>query len=162
MSRASKLSSKKLHPKGEAPNFTRFRSSSEQASRHLASIKSSGSKAECLLRSVLWRRGLRFRKNVSTLPGKPDIVFSTERVAVFCDGDFWHGRHWTKNKARLAAGPNAAYWVAKIARNRERDKICQRQLRQTGWCVLRFWESDILDRPMDIADCVTQHLRTFS
>jgi DNA mismatch endonuclease (patch repair protein) len=127
----------------KSPNFKNFRSSSEKASRSLAKIKSSNTTGERLLRSTLWKMGLRFRKNVRSLPGKPDIVFPRERVVVFCDGDFWHGRDWNKDKQRLQKGPNAPYWVAKIYANMQRDKRYNKELKELGWSVLRFWESDI-------------------
>jgi DNA mismatch endonuclease (patch repair protein) len=66
---------------------------------------------------------------------------------VFCDGDFWHGRHWQTRKDKLAAGWNAAYWVAKIARNRRRDRQVSRHLRVLGWTVVRLWESDVCRDP---------------
>lgn len=87
--------------------------------------------------------GFRFRKNVRDLPGKPDIVFPKSRVVVFCDGDFWHGRNWRKDKRRLQVGPNAPYWVAKIQANINRDRRYNKELKQLGWHVLRLWESDI-------------------
>lgn len=91
--------------------------------------------------------GLRFRKHVRTLPGKPDIVFSCQRVVVFCDGDFWHGRNWRKDKRRLSAGPNAPYWVAKIEANMNRDKRRNKELRKLGWSVVRVWDSDVRANP---------------
>jgi DNA mismatch endonuclease, patch repair protein len=125
------------------PNFERFESSSPKASRHLRSIRSSDTKAEHLLRSELWKMGFRFRKNYSSLPSKPDIVFIRERIAIFCDGDFWHGKNWSKDRERLRKGPNAPYWLAKISSNMKRDRLRERQLRQLGWEVIRAWESSI-------------------
>ena len=78
--------------------FDNFHSSSTKASKIASKIKSSDTKAERVLRSEVWKLGLRFRKNARDLPGKPDIVFSREKVAVFCDGDFWHGRSWIKKR----------------------------------------------------------------
>lgn len=132
---------------GKAPSFTGFKSSSEKASRNLAKIKGTETAGEKLLRSTLWRLGLRFRKNVKTLPGKPDVVFPREKVAVFCDGDFWHGRKWGKDRLRLQQGPNAPYWLAKIAANRNRDRRYNKELKRQGWSVIRFWESDIRADP---------------
>ncbi|MGA9994308.1 MAG: very short patch repair endonuclease [Pyrinomonadaceae bacterium] len=128
---------------GKAPNFKNFKPSSEKASRALSKIKATDTKGEKLLRSVLWRMGFRFRKNVRDLPGKPDIVFPKHKVAIFCDGDFWHGRNWRKDKRRLQVGPNAPYWVAKIQANINRDKRYNKELRCLGWRVLRLWESDL-------------------
>ena len=86
------------------------------------------------------------------LPGKPDIVFPREAVAVFCDGDFWHGRNWAQKKERMLTGSNSTYWIAKIEANIGRDRRHNRQLDEQGWCVLRYWESDILNNPNAVAD----------
>jgi DNA mismatch endonuclease (patch repair protein) len=91
--------------------------------------------------------GLGYRLDDATLPGRPDIVFRRARVAVFCDGDFWHGRDAEQRFARLAAGHNADYWLRKIARNVERDRRNDRLLEAAGWLVLRVWEGDIVADP---------------
>jgi DNA mismatch endonuclease (patch repair protein) len=106
---------------------------------------------EQLLGRVLWRQGLRYRKDVARLPGRPDLVFSSARVVVFCDGDFWHGKDWRKRSAKLARGTNASYWLAKVARNIERDREQQKALCALGWTVLRFWESQIHDDTESVA-----------
>lgn len=77
------------------------------------------------------------------LPGRPDIVFPSARVAVFCDGDFWHGRDLAQRLERLRGGHNAPYWVTKIEANVQRDQRRNEALRDAGWRVLRFWETDI-------------------
>lgn len=89
--------------------------------------------------------GYRFRKNYAKLPGKPDIVFLAQRVAVFCDSDFWHGRNWRALKKRLTTNPE--YWIPKLKRNRQRDRKINKELHNMGWTVLRFWESDIKAAP---------------
>src|ERR1700689_3766304 len=81
----------------------------------------SKTRCELLLRRTLKSRGLRYRVDVADLPGRPDIVFVNARVAVFCDGDFWHGRDLAARQAKLARGHNPAYWLAKIRGNVERD-----------------------------------------
>jgi len=106
---------------------------------------------EIALRSAAWRLGLRYRKNARTVLGVPDLVFPRQRVAVFCDGDFWHGRKWTRLSSQLLTGTNAAYWSAKISSNIERDRRVTRTLRRQGWTVLRFWESEIKKKPEAIA-----------
>jgi DNA mismatch endonuclease (patch repair protein) len=88
---------------------------------------------------------------VKGLPGKPDIVFVGPRVAVYCDGDFWHGRNWDKLRSKLRMGANAEYWCAKIESNIERDLHNQRLLEEAGWHVLRLWETDILRDIIGIA-----------
>ena len=84
---------------------------------------------------------------MAELPGKPDVVFTRQRVAIFCDGDFWHGREWDKLAPQLQAGHNASYWVEKIRSNRARDTKTSQVLRDRGWVVLRFWESDLIRDP---------------
>ena len=128
-----------------SPSFKALKSSSARASRALSgSSRKSDTKCEVALRSALWRLGLRFRKNVSSLPGKPDIVFPGARVVVFCDGDFWHGRNWHARRRKLAAGANAQYWVSKIGANMARDRRYDRELKSQGWQVVRICEGDIL------------------
>lgn len=122
---------------GLVPASTRASASARGASRK------ADTQPEMRLRKAIHRRGLRFRKNVRALPGCPDIVFSGPKVAVFCDGDFWHGRSWSERKAKLLRGTNGSYWIAKIERNMDRDIEVQEQLERRGWRVLRFWESDI-------------------
>lgn len=108
-------------------------------------------RCEVKLRSALFRIGARFRKNVAALPGRPDIVFPRARLAVFCDGDFWHGKGWRTRRRRLAEGANAAYWIAKIEANKARDRRHTAALRAAGWTVLRFWESRIHASPELVA-----------
>jgi DNA mismatch endonuclease, patch repair protein len=134
-----------------APSFRKLRTSSSQASRALAGNRATDTKCERLLRSELWRLGLRFRKNVRSLPGKPDVVFRRERVVVFCDGDFWHGKNWESRRRRLRMGSNPEYWVAKIQSNIARDRSYDRRLEQFGWKVVRLWESQILADPVKSA-----------
>jgi DNA mismatch endonuclease Vsr len=107
----------------------------------MSAIRSTDTKIERLIRSALWRRGFRFRKNDRRFAGSPDVVFPTEQVAVFCDSDFWHGRDWEKLQQRLLT--NRGYWVPKIERNRRRDEQITQELNAQGWEVIRLWESDI-------------------
>lgn len=100
-----------------------------------------------MLRDALAAVGLQFEIHARDLPGRPDLVFRDERLCVFCDGDFWHGRDWRARETRLRQGANSAYWLSKIARNRARDRAQTRDLRQAGWSVRRFWETDILKSP---------------
>jgi DNA mismatch endonuclease (patch repair protein) len=105
-----------------------------------------------VLRRELWQRGLRYRLHYPGLPGRPDIVFTKQRVVVFCDGDFWHGRDLNRRLARLAGGHNAKYWLAKIQRNVDRDLRQTEGLKALGWTVLRFWETDVLRGTSYVAD----------
>ncbi len=115
---------------------------------------------ERVLRLLLWRSGLRYRKNVKALPGKPDIVFSVARVAVFCDGDFWHGRDWQRLSRKLHTGTNASYWIPKIKANRDRDRRNDRLLMSEGWTVIRVWETDIHRNPQQVAQAIEEFVRS--
>src|SRR5713101_3726164 len=105
-----------------SPSFTGLTPASHAASLAKRMNRSADTIHEKLLRSTLWRRGLRFRKNLKDLPGKPDIVFTGSRVVVFCDGDFWHGRHWRRLSSQLKKRANADYWRKKIRSNMIRDE----------------------------------------
>ena len=135
-----------------APSYKGRRPASEQASRAArGASRKTDTRCEVKLRSPLWRAGKRFRKNLATLPGRPDVVFPAARLAVFCDGDFWHGKSWTERKEKLAQGSNAGYWIAKIETNMARDREHTARLEGSGWTVLRFWESAILSSPELVA-----------
>ena len=106
-------------------------------------IKSKDTKIEVLLRKALWKRGIRYRKNYKNLPGSPDIAITKYKVAVFCDGEFFHGKDWEILRPRLEKGNNSEFWISKITRNRERDDEINKQLLFKGWTVIRFWGDDI-------------------
>ena len=115
-------------------------------------IKSKDTSIEVKLRKELWSRGYRYRKNVSNLPGKPDIVLTKYKIAIFCDSEFFHGKDWEFLKPRLEKSNNADYWVKKISRNMERDNEINKKLLFMGWTVIRFWGKDILK---NIDDCIS-------
>jgi DNA mismatch endonuclease (patch repair protein) len=139
-----------------AVSFRSYSSTSPEATRALRGSKSSNTQCERHLRSELWRLGVRFRKNVSNLPGRPDIVIHRARIVVFCDGDFWHGRLWSKRKVKLQKGSNSSYWIAKIEGNIIRDKRDTRLLKKLGWNVIRLWESSILANTQAIAEGIAK------
>jgi len=119
-------------------------------------IKSSGSTIERMLQIELWNRGLRYRKNCTGVCGKPDICYIGKKVAIFCDSEFWHGFDW-ENK-QFAFRTNAEFWLSKIKRNMERDRIVNEALTQSGWKVLRFWGKDIKRDTKKCADIVERLL----
>jgi DNA mismatch endonuclease (patch repair protein) len=82
------------------------------------------------------------------------MVFWKARLALFCDGDFWHGRGLAERVKRLSRGHNADYWVAKITSNVARDRLVDAELLQSGWLVVRLWESDVLKNPGRTAEHV--------
>lgn len=106
-------------------------------------IRSKDTKIEVLLRKALWHKGIRYRKNYSKIPGKPDIAITKYKIAVFCDSEFFHGKDWEELQPRLLKGDNGEFWVKKIGRNRERDEEINKQLEFMGWTVIRFWGNDI-------------------
>ena len=110
-----------------------------QRSRAMKRVKIKDGSLEKLVQGELRAHGLQFRRHVRTLPGRPDIVFSSERVAVFVDGDFWHG--W-----RLAAWEHklSPFWRDKLRTNRARDRRNFRKLRSRGWKVIRLWQHQII------------------
>ncbi len=129
----------------------------------MSAIRSTGGKAEVALRSLLHRRGLRFRKNDPRLVGKPDIVFPRARVTVFVDGDYWHARVLREKGPaalqRRLKTPNRAYWIAKFGRRMQRDDDVTATLQAAGWIVVRMWESDVRRDPQQAANEVEAVVR---
>ncbi|MCI8901109.1 MAG: very short patch repair endonuclease [Lachnospiraceae bacterium] len=123
----------------------------EQRHKNMKNIKCKDTKIEVLLRKELWHRGYRYRKNMKSLPGSPDIVLTKYKIAIFCDGEFFHGKDWEVLKLRLEKGNNGAFWIGKISNNRERDDFVNKKLLYAGWTVIRFWGNDI-KKHMD--DCI--------
>jgi DNA mismatch endonuclease (patch repair protein) len=117
----------------------------------MSHIRSKDTSIEMVLRKALWRKGYRYRKNLKSLPGSPDIAITKYRIAIFCDSEFFHGKDWDELKLRLENGNNSVYWVRKITRNMERDRENERDLASREWTVLRFWGKDILKHT---GDCV--------
>lgn len=111
-----------------------------------------------LLRKALWTAGHRYRLNYHGLPGQPDIVFVGKKVAIFVDGDFWHGKNWAARKRKLSKGNNPDYWIQQIETNIARDKRNQAELQDDGWTVLRFWESDIKKQLESILQIISREL----
>lgn len=118
----------------------------EQTHKIMSSVHSKNTNIEVRLCKALWHKGYRYRKNVSKLPGKPDIVFTKYKLAIFCDAEFWHGKDWELQKPELERGKNSDYWVKKIEKNRQRDFEVNQALCSMGWTVLRFWGKEILSQ----------------
>lgn len=122
----------------------------KQRSKTMSAIRSTGTKFERsflkLLSAKLYKKGIRYRINHSSLPGKPDIAFMSKRVVVFLDGCFWHGckKHFRMPKSNLR------YWRPKISRNIARSHEVNVIYRKTGWKILRFWEHQIRSNPQSI------------
>ena len=118
--------------------------SKEQRSKNMRNIKSRDTKIEVTLRKALWKKGYRYRKNYSLLPGKPDIVLTKYKIAIFCDGEFFHGKDWNILKPKLTTFHHSEYWIEKITKNINRDDEINKKLLFLGWTVIRFWGRDIL------------------
>lgn len=111
-------------------------------------IKSKNTKPELILRHYLWGHGIRYRLKNSNIIGKPDITIRKRKVAIFIDGEFWHGYNWEIKKQKIVS--NREYWIPKIEKNIDRDKKVNQLLTQSGWEVIRFWGKEILT---DIESC---------
>ena len=118
----------------------------ERRSYCMSRIKGKDTGLEVRVRSELHMRGLRFRKHIKELPGRPDIVFSNARVAVFVDGDFWHGYRFPSWEIKVSG-----FWKKKISKNRERDTRNHRKLREMGWTVIRLWQHEV---QKDFESCI--------
>jgi DNA mismatch endonuclease, patch repair protein len=124
----------------------------EEISYEMSRIKGVDTKPEMLLRRSLYARGLRYRIHCSSLKGHPDIVFRKAKIAVFVDGDFWHGRDWETSKTSIKS--HTDYWIPKIEKNIARDKETTLELEKEGYTVIRLWEKDIEKEPERCADIV--------
>lgn len=123
-----------------------------QRHKNMQAIHSQNTKIEVSLRLALWHKGIRYRKNYKIFDCRPDIVLTKYKIAIFCDGDFWHGKTFERYDVKT----NAEYWHEKIRRNMERDLDNTIELRDNGWTVLRFWETDIKKH---LDDCVAEVLK---
>ena len=107
----------------------------------MSRIKNKDTKPEVTLRKALFARGFRYRVNVRTLPGKPDIVLLRYKTVIFIHGCFWHGHPGCKYA--YTPKSNTEFWVNKISGNRERDAVVKRKLEESGWKVIVVWECEI-------------------
>lgn len=119
-------------------------------------IRSRDTKIEVLLRKALWKKGYRYRKNYKELPGKPDIVLTKYKIAIFCDGEFFHGKDWEVLKPRLEKSNNSDFWISKISRNREHDDEVNKKLLFMGWTVIRFLGKDIKNNTSECVNVVEE------
>ncbi len=110
----------------------------------MKNIKSKDTSIEVKLRTALWHKGYRYRKNYEALPGKPDIVLTKYKIAVFCDSEFFHGKDWEILKPQLERGENSDFWIKKISKNQQRDDDVNKKLQFLGWTVIRFWGKEII------------------
>ena len=124
--------------------------STPETRKRMSKVKLKNGAAERLLAQKLWHLGYRYRKNDKRLPGSPDMAITRHRVAIFVDGEFWHGKDWETRKSRLKS--NREYWIEKIEENIARDKRVDAQLQAMDWCSIRFWSKDVMK---DVDSCVS-------
>lgn len=123
----------------------------EQRRKNMQAIKSKGTKDEVLLAKTLWNLGYRYRKNNKNVFGKPDLTFKKNKLAIFVDSEYFHGKDWDTEKFRIQT--NRDFWWKKIEQNIKRDKIVNEELSKNGWKILRFWSKDIRK---NLASCITK------
>ena len=133
----------------------------------MSRIRGQGTEAERIIFKLLRKKGVYFTKHVKSLPGCPDVVFRRYKLAVFIDGDFWHGHQWkTRGFSSIAKqferSNSRSYWIAKIERTVERDKTNTRLLRRNGWKVLRVWETEVRRAPETCVKRILRHLEALS
>lgn len=125
--------------------------STPETRKRMSRVKLKGGKAETTLAKALWHRGYRYSKNDKRLPGSPDIAILRHHIAIFVDGEFWHGKDWETQKNRLKS--NREYWIEKIEENIARDHQNDRLLLQAGWTPIHFWEKEVIK---NISECVAE------
>lgn len=113
----------------------------KKRSKIMSQIKGKNSKPELLFRKALWAKGIRYRINSKKLPGKPDISIQKYKLAIFIDGEFWHGYNWDERRETIKK--NRGFWIPKIERNMQRDKEVNLELQDMGYMVFRFWSKEI-------------------
>ncbi|RDK88205.1 very short patch repair endonuclease [Marinirhabdus gelatinilytica] len=131
----------------------------KKRSRIMSRIRGKNTKPELTFRKALWARNIRYRVNNKQLPGTPDISIKKFRLAVFIDGEFWHGYNWDQRRETLKT--NREFWIAKIERNMQKDTEVNIALRELGYTVFRFWESEV---KKDVERCVNDvvgYIRSF-
>lgn len=125
---------------------------SPEVSKRMSKVKLKRNEFEHRLSSELWKNGLRYRLNYKELPGSPDIAILKYQIAIFVDGEFWHGKDFEKNKKRLKN--NKAYWIEKIKENIERDNKNDKELTKIGWIPIHFWSRDVKENLTECMQCI--------
>ena len=126
----------------------------EQISYNMRRVRNKDSAIEIILRQELWSRNMRYRKNVTSIFGKPDIAFPGKKIAVFCDSEFWHGFDWENRKKDIKS--HQEFWIPKIERTIRRDIEVTDRLQADGWIVIRFWGKEIKRNVKGCADIIQQ------
>src|SRR5690606_23206810 len=131
---------------------------SKQRSHIMSRIRGKNFKPEMILGRALWAKNIRFRLHDKSLPGSPDIVIKKYKLAIFVDGEFWHGFEWKKRRDQIKS--NRLFWIPKIERNMQKDELANRALRNMGYTVFRFWSQDILKNLPKVINQIELFLET--
>lgn len=124
----------------------------------MGKVRLKNGKAETILAKKIWHKGYRYRRNYKKLPGSPDIAILRYHIAVFVDGEFWHGENWEERKAKLKH--NREYWIEKIEENMARDKRVDAQLKELGWIPIHFWEKQVLKNTDECLNTILDLINT--
>ncbi len=124
----------------------------------MSKIRGKNTKPELLFRRALWKKNVRYRVDSKQLPGRPDLSIEKYKLAVFIDGEFWHGYNWNERKVKLKSNRN--FWIPKIERNMQRDRQVNQKLEDLGFTVFRFWESEIKTNLKTCINDVMVYLQT--
>ena len=125
----------------------------KKRSKMMSNIRGKNTKPELLFRKALWKKNVRYRIDNKRLPGKPDVSIKKYKLAIFIDGEFWHGYDWDKRKMEIKS--NQSFWIPKIERNMQRDRQVNQELFEKGYTVFRFWSNEILK---DLDTCINDIL----
>ncbi|WP_317194106.1 very short patch repair endonuclease [Hyunsoonleella ulvae] len=142
-------------PKIKVPRFNEASGfyTTRKRSKIMSKIRGKNTKPELRFRKALWKAGVRYRVNNKSIPGTPDVSIKKYRLAVFIDGEFWHGYNWDERKHKLKC--NREFWIPKIERNMQRDREVNQQLSDMGFTVFRFWANEIKN---DLKTCLNDVL----
>ncbi|WP_256467958.1 very short patch repair endonuclease [Seonamhaeicola sp. ML3] len=131
------------HAKIKVPRFNEASGfyTTKKRSKIMSRIRGKNTKPEMLFRSALWAKGVRYRVDSKSLPGRPDVSIKKYKLAIFIDGEYWHGYNWQERKSKIKT--NRDFWTPKIERNMQRDKEVNQELFDLGFTIFRFWDKDI-------------------
>lgn len=127
-----------------------------EISKRMKALSNKKSKVESILAKALWHKGYRYRLNYKDLPGTPDIALTKYKIAIFVDGEFWHGKDFEKTKEKLKN--NKDYWIEKIEENIQRDIRNDKLLRQMEWIPIHFWSEDVIKYTSYCVDEIEQYI----
>jgi DNA mismatch endonuclease (patch repair protein) len=125
-------------------------------SKIMSKIRGKDTKPEILLRKALWKEGIRYRKDFKKLPDKPDIAVPMYKLAIFVDGEYWHGYDWENRKSKIKT--NRDFWIPKLERNMQREREVNSLLKDLGYTVMRFWSKEVFKNLDVVIATVKNHI----